>query len=86
MAHEAKTVFVRVPQFAYPATGTGAVPDGVVTYDAEILIDFEALALSQGRRAVKSKSRRTVLANGAVIVKVKNFRRRPEPGEQNGDR
>lgn len=55
-----------------PGTGWMTVPDGYEEADIEIHVDVDKLVKALGLRAMESKSGRSALQSGAVVVKAVN--------------
>lgn len=50
--------------------GFTTVDDGFIIADLDVHVDIEALVAAIGRRAIKSKSGKSILQGGAVTVRV----------------
>lgn len=58
--------------------GFRTVPDGTLTADIEVWIDWVAIIRQLGRRAMLSKGKKAEALRGAVVVRSRNARKVPE--------
>lgn len=58
-----------------PAAGPAPAKPGEVLGDVRVRVDFKALALALGPKAMKARSFRVELYDGAVTVEAFNIRR-----------